>query len=110
MKQTEIRKPQQRNESVKEVPNWNFRIEETRKEEIEGRTSELKDKSTKITQKLPQRNWQVKIKQMKLREMGDRTKRFNIVPRISYLRRKRMREGNIQGDNGLNFSRTEERL
>ena len=52
----------------------------------------------------------MKIKQMKLREMGDRIKRFNIVPRISYLRRKRMREGNIQGDNGLNFSRTEERL
>ena len=43
----------------------------------------------------------MKIKQMKLREMGDRTKRFNIVPRISYLRRKRMREGNIQGNNGL---------
>ena len=29
---------------------------------------------------------------MKLREMWDRTKRFNIVPRISYLRRKRMRK------------------
>lgn len=44
----------------------------------------------------------MKIKQMKLREMGDQTKRFNIVPRI-YLRRKKMREGNIPGDNSLNF-------
>ena len=49
MKQTEIRKPQQRNESVKEVPNWNFRIEESRKEEREDRTSELKDGKTEIT-------------------------------------------------------------
>ena len=50
MKQTEVRKPQQRNESYKEEPNWNFRIEENRKEEIEDRTSERKDGKTEITQ------------------------------------------------------------
>lgn len=49
---------------------------------------ELKDKSKEITQKLPQRNWQVKILEVKLREMGDRMRRFNIAPRISYMRRK----------------------
>ena len=50
MKQTENRKPQQRNESYKEEPNWNFRIGENRKEEIEDRTIERKDRKTEITQ------------------------------------------------------------
>lgn len=70
---------------------------------------ELKDKSKEITQKLPQRNWQVKILEVKLREMADRMRRFNIAPRRSYMRRKRMGEGNIQKDNGLKTSRTDER-
>lgn len=51
----------------------------------------------------------MKILEVKLREMRDRMRRFNIAPRISYMRRKRMGEGNIQKDNGLKTSRTDER-
>ena len=51
----------------------------------------------------------MKILEVKLREMGDRMRRFSIAPRISYMRRKRMEEGNTQKDNGLKTSRTDER-